>query len=252
MNEYGVENKEKILLIHGAGTSYRMWKIQIENLCSQYHIYAPTLNGHVIGENRDYVSPKGEAEEILQWFADNNITQIDLICGASLGADIAAEIIIRHPYFADYAFIESLKSYYYGKFMTKIFCILGNQLLRRAASVKGIMEGSYGKEYVSDDMKYVLSNMTKISMHNVLLTASHYEVPIGESEILTKTLIVYGSKEKKLCYTNTNRLNKQIKNCQCRILEGYDHGELSIGNPLKHVEMITNVLNNKWKLEGEM
>lgn len=245
MNEYGVENKKNILLIHGAGTSDRMWKIQIESLSNLYHIFAPTLNGHAIGECQDYVSPEREAEGILEWFTNKNITKIDLICGASLGADIVAEIIIQNPCFADYAFIESLKSYQYGKIMTKIFCTLGKKLLRRAASVSGLMEGSYEKEYVSDDMKYVLSNMTTISMHNVLLSASNYEVPIGNAEILTKTLIVYGSKEKKLCQANTIRLSNQIKNCQCMVLEGYNHGELSIGYPLKHIEMITNLLSNK-------
>lgn len=56
MNEFGCENGKKILLIHGAGTSYKMWTAQIKILSGEYHLYVPTLNGHVIGENTELLS----------------------------------------------------------------------------------------------------------------------------------------------------------------------------------------------------
>ena len=36
MNEFGCENGKKILLIHGAGTSYKMWTAQIKILSGEY------------------------------------------------------------------------------------------------------------------------------------------------------------------------------------------------------------------------
>lgn len=244
MKEFGRDNEKKILLIHGAGTSYRMWTAQIEMLSDEYHIYVPTLNGHVIGGDREYVGPAQEAQEIVEWFNKHDIHKIHLIAGASLGAYVAAEILRTSPNFAEYAFIESLKSYHYGGIMTRFFSTLGEKMLRKAASVRGIMEGAYQKEYVSDDMKYVLTNMTKTSMHNVLLTAANYSVPEGEKNITAKTLIVYGSKEKKLCEKNTDILKKQIVECQCHVLDGYDHGELAIGNPKEHIKMLRMWIEN--------
>lgn len=41
--EFGCQNEKKILLIHGAGTSYKMWTVQIELLSEEYHLYVPTL-----------------------------------------------------------------------------------------------------------------------------------------------------------------------------------------------------------------
>lgn len=112
------------------------------------------------------------------------------------------------PDFAEYAFIESLKSYHYGTVMTYVFSVFGEKMLRKAASVKGIMDGSYQKDYISDDMKYVLSS---------------------------------------LCKKNTELLRQQIIDCQCIVLEGYDHGELSIGNPEKHTKML-----RMWMKDGNI
>ena len=121
----------------------------------------------------------------------------------------------------------------------------GGKMLRKAASVKGVMAGAYQKDYISDDMKYVLSNMTEESMQKVLLTAANYKVPEGDKKITAKTLIVYGSKEEKLCKENTELLSRQIIDCQCLVLNGYDHGELAIGNPDKHAEMLRMLLQNQ-------
>ncbi len=245
MNEFGVHHEKRILFIHGAGTSYKMWIKQIEDLSKDYHVYAPTLNGHCIGEGKEYKTPKLEAEALLMWFEQRGIKQIELICGASLGADIATEILYLNPNFARYAFIESLKSYHYGKFMTKLFSIAGKVILRRAAHVKGLMEGSYKKDYISDDMKYVLSNMTNESMHNILITASNYKIPQEQISIRAKTWIVYGEKEKKLCKCNTEELKKSIQTCECMEIPQYNHGELSIGNPSRHIKMIRAILNGE-------
>ena len=244
MKEFGCNNEKRILLIHGAGATYKMWTAQIEVLEKEYHLYVPTLNGHVIGQNKEYIAPPQEAGDIVEWFEKHDIQKINMIAGASLGAYVASEVLRLRPDFAEYALIESLKSYHYRRFMTRIFLVLGEKMLRKAAGVEGVMDGSYQKDYISDDMKYVLSNMTKTSLHNVLLTAANYRVPDGERKITAKTLIVYGSKEEKLCKENTEIFEKQIVECKCHVVDGYNHGELSIGNPMEHVKMLKMWMEN--------
>lgn len=251
MKEFGCNNEKRILLIHGAGATYKMWTAQIKELEQEYHLYVPTLNGHVIGAQKEYINPTGEARDIADWFEKHDIRRIDMIAGASLGAYVASEVLRLRPDFAEYALIESLKSYHYGRFMTWVFSVLGERMLRKAAGVEGIMDGAYQKDYISDDMKYVLTNMTKTSLHNVLLTAANYSVPEGERKITAKTLIVYGSKEEKSCKKNTELLKKQIVECQCSVLEGFDHGELSIGNPKEHVKMLRKWMENGTIAKGD-
>ena len=72
------------------------------------------MNGHVIGELTEYQNPIQEAKDLLNWFDLHGVEKIHLIAGASLGAYVATEILIMSPNFAEYAFIETLKSYHYG------------------------------------------------------------------------------------------------------------------------------------------
>ena len=243
MNEFGIENKKKILLIHGAGTTYKMWTAQIKELEKVYHIYAPTLSGHEMDDDSEYVSPKIEAEKIVEWFKLHNIHNIYLICGASLGANVGTEIILKYPNFSEYALIESLKSYHYGAILNFLFMKFGKGILKKAASVDGTMKGSYNKEYVSDDMKNVLLNISDKSLNNILRTASRYTINNIGKEVNTKVLVVYGSKERKLCKRNTEAFCSYLKNSNIKEIPGYNHGELSIGNPKKHLEIMKEALS---------
>ena len=45
-----------------------------------------------------------------------------------------------------------------------------------------------------------------------------------------ESMILYGSKEKKECKSNTEILQKQIEKCTIVEIPKYRHGELAIGN----------------------
>ena len=49
-----------------------------------------------MNDDSEYVSPKIEAVKIIQWFKLHNIY---LICGASLGANVGTEIILKYLIF---------------------------------------------------------------------------------------------------------------------------------------------------------
>lgn len=165
MHEFGKENKQKILLLHGAGCTYKMWTPQIEVLQKEYHVYAPTMSGHELNDV-DFISSTHEAELIITWFQKHGINDLLLICGASLGAHVAAEILQKQRTFAQYAMIES-----------------GN-----------------------------------------------YQIKQQKTKIFAETMILYGSKEKKECKSNTEILQKQIEKCTIVEIPKYRHGELAIGN----------------------
>jgi len=55
-------------------------------------------------------------------------------------------------------------------------------------------------------------------------------------------MILYGSKEKKECILNTEILKKQITICEVIEIPKYQHGELAIGNPKKHLEYLYKLI----------
>ena len=56
-------------------------------------------------------------------------------------------------------------------------------------------------------------------------------------------MILYGSKEKKECKSNTEILQKQIEKCTIVEIPKYRHGELAIGNPYKYLEYLKKLIS---------
>lgn len=241
MHEFGCENSKTILLLHGAGCTYRMWTPQIEELSKHYHLYVPSLSGHE-NEDVDYVSADEEADIILKWFEKREVNYIDLICGASLGAHVSASLLKKAPKFFRLAFVESLKGQQYTGITLKLFCYFGAKFMRQCAKVKGYMAGCYKQKYASDDCKSTIQNMTDTSLKNIMIESGCYRIKNDNNLISTNTIIIYGEKEKKECIVNTDILKKQIEQCEVIEIPNYHHGELSIGNPKEHIQWIKRIL----------
>jgi len=85
-------NKPIMVLIHGVLTPWQIWTPQIKEFRKDYNIYVIAMNAHTEEVASEFLSVISEAEEIIQYFKDNNIDKIDVLCGISLGGKIAHEI----------------------------------------------------------------------------------------------------------------------------------------------------------------
>ncbi|MCB2340407.1 alpha/beta fold hydrolase [Clostridium estertheticum] len=54
--EFGNKNNKAIILIHGYGISWRMWKSQIEVFSKDYFVIVPVLDGHDTGNNSTFTT----------------------------------------------------------------------------------------------------------------------------------------------------------------------------------------------------
>ena len=167
MHEFGKENKQKILLLHGAGCTYKMWTPQIEVLQKEYHIYAPTMSGHE-SNDVDFISSTHEAELIITWFQKHGINDLLLICGASLGAHVAAEILQKQ---IEKCTIVEIPKYRHGELAIGNHRFAG--MTGEAVSVrngKSHIHYVYAKTEISDGHRHEFQVATLI------------EDPIGEIE----------------------------------------------------------------------
>mgnify|MGYP003479050409 CR=1 FL=1 len=62
--EYGQENKEVIIFLHGGGLSWWNYREVAELLQDDYHVVLPILNGHA-GSDKDFVSIEENADGII-------------------------------------------------------------------------------------------------------------------------------------------------------------------------------------------
>ena len=82
--EYGNQNKSKILLIHGMWMTHEMMLPYVDQLMDDYHIIAPDLTGHGNDKGR-FESAQKEAAEITDWLMQNQMKELALVFGVSLG-----------------------------------------------------------------------------------------------------------------------------------------------------------------------
>ncbi len=252
--EFGRNNEKRILLIHGGYVSWRTLQVQIQELQKSYHVFVPLLDGHNINDDSELESIELEASQILEYFIEKNIYKIDVIYGASLGADIALEILSQAKDFAKYAFIESA-SLGINKFAAWILIHLSKATMyygsRGHKIWKKVLDSFLEKlkmpKELYSDTKGLLRHMSKKTIENVQKLVCNYHLKESIQGISTKCLIVYTSKEIMYMKKKYNKMKDMVENIQIICIDNYSHGELCIGNPKKQVNMLKNFV-----LESEL
>ena len=85
--EYGKENSDVIILLHGGGLSWWNYKEAAEILADRFHIVMPILNGHS-GSDAPFTSIENNASDIISYIDKNFGGHVLLIGGLSLGAQV--------------------------------------------------------------------------------------------------------------------------------------------------------------------
>ena len=62
--EYGKENKDVVVLLHGGGLSWWNYRAEAEMLADCYHVVLPVLDGHA-DSDADFVSIEENARRII-------------------------------------------------------------------------------------------------------------------------------------------------------------------------------------------
>ena len=81
--------KPVMVLIHGVLTPWQIWLPQINAFKDRYDIYAIALSAHTAEQASEYISVSSECDEIICYFDQHGIDEIDVMCGISLGGKIA-------------------------------------------------------------------------------------------------------------------------------------------------------------------
>ena len=104
--EYGTENNDVILLLHGGGLSWWNYREVAEELSSIFRVVLPILDGHTESAD-DFTSIEDNAARIIRFIEEQFGGSVLLIGGLSLGAQVALEILSQKKDICRYALIES-------------------------------------------------------------------------------------------------------------------------------------------------
>lgn len=234
---YGEQGKPVIMMLHGGGLSWWNYRREAELLSRDYHVVLPVLDGHA-ESNEPYTGIEDNADKLIAYIHQEFAGKIKALCGLSLGAQTALEMLVQCPDLSEYAVIESVSlipskvmealispsfSMSYGLIKQGWFSRLQFQSLKINASLY--------EDYYRDSCLISKEDLIAFMKAN-----QRYSMKEEVQTIKAKTLIIAGEKEQKNMIRSAQMLHKAVKGSSLMIAEGLYHGEYSLNLPEEYVK----------------
>ena len=231
--EYGLKNKDIIILLHGGGLSWWNYIDEIGLLEDEFHIVIPILDGHSDSDTN-----------FISIINENYNGKVKLIGGLSLGGQVLLEILSRNPNICEYAVIESalvIPMKFTYKMIEPIFNLtygLTKKSWFSKLQFKNLkIKNSLYDLYYEDTCKISKNNLIAFMKSN-----SSYELKDTLSRTRAKVLILVGSKERSIMKKSAVKIAELIPNSELEILQGYYHGDISINHADDYVERVKRLV----------
>ena len=237
--EFGKQNQDTVLLLHGGGLSWWNYREVAKLLEEDYHGILPVLDGHA-DSNAAFTTIEDNAKRIIDYIDIRFGGQVTILGGLSLGGQVALEMISQRPDICCYALIESalvkpsqLTAALIGPTFGMSYGLIKQRWFAKIqAAYLGIPKELF-EDYYRDTCA-----ITKADMIAFLQANCTYEMKPNLAETTAKVKIVAGAKEQKNILDSAKLIYSTIQGNQQEILPGMRHGDLSINHPERYVQIL--------------
>ena len=241
--EYGKENRDVIVLLHGGGLSWWNFREAAEILQSDYHVILPILDGHSKSDH-DFTTIEANAAEIIKFIDEWFDGSVLLMGGLSLGGQILLELLAQRADICQYALIESAltipsKFTYamvkpafggcYGLIRHRWF----SRLQFKALKIKQALF----EDYFRDTCGISKSNMIAFLEANAL-----YRIKPSIADCTAKSYVFVGEKENKAMRKSAKIIHENLRGSLLQVLPKMHHGEFSINHADDYVNTILDMI----------
>jgi len=241
VQEFGQQNPDVILLLHGGGLSWWNYREAAKILSAQYHVVLTVLDGHADSDT-PFTTIEENAARLISYIDDHFGGQVPAIGGLSLGSQVAVEMLAQRPGICRYALLESalvkpmkLTAALIGPTFGMSYGLIKQKwFAKMQADYLGIPKALFD-DYFRDTCK-----IGKADMIAFLKANSLYTIKPSLSETTAKVKIVAGSREQKSIRDSAALLNRAIPGSSMEILTGLRHGDLSINRPEQYAKILTD------------
>ena len=244
--EYGNQNPETVILLHGGGLSWWNYRDVAQLLSDRFHVVLPILDGHA-DSDAPFTSIEENAARIIAHIDEHFGGNVLAVGGLSLGAQIAVEMLTQRPDICRFALIESalVKPMKLTHALIKPTFGMSYGLIKQKWFAK--MQAAYLgiPQKLFDDYYRDTCKISKEDMIAFLESNSAYSIKPALGNTKAKVHIVFGSKEQSSIRTSGRLLNCMIPDSTLESLPGYNHGDLSLNHPQTYVKMIDHLVAQK-------
>ena len=244
--EYGKENRDVMILLHGGGLSWWNYKEVAEILQTDYHVILPILDGHA-GSNQQFTTIEDNASEIIEFINSKFGGSVLLIGGLSLGGQILLEILSQRKDICQYAMVESalvipskftysmIKPAFgscYGLIKYRWFSKLQFKSLRIKSNLFDL--------YYKDTCAILKRDMIAFLQEN-----SVFSLKVGIEECEATVQIFVGEKENRLMKESAKIIHDKLQDSDIQVLPNMYHGEFSINYADDYVKRILEIVKHR-------
>ena len=242
--EYGTENKEVIILLHGGGLSWWNYRDEALLLQGNYHVILPILDGHG-GSDRHFTSIEDNASEIISFIDERFNGSVLLIGGLSLGAQILLEILSQRKDICNYALIESalvIPSVLTGK-LAGPSVSMSYALIRKPSFAKAQFRSLRIREDLFEDYYSDTCAIEKNDLAAFLKANSTYSLKNTLKETKAGVHIYAGAKDNVNVIRSSQMIHALLPSSSLTFLPDLYHGEFSLNHPKQYVDSVLKIIN---------
>ena len=242
--EYGNQNPETVILLHGGGLSWWNYRDAAQLLSDRFHVVLPILDGHA-GSGASFSSIEENAARIIAHIDQHFGGKVLALGGLSLGGQIAVEMLTQRPDICRFALLESalVKPMKLTHALIKPTFGMSYGLIKQKWFAK--MQAAYLgiPQKLFDDYYRDTCRISKEDMIAFLKSNSAYSIKPALRNTQGKVHIVYGSKEQFSIRASGKLLYHTIPNSTLEVLPGYRHGDLSLNHPQAYAQMLLTMIS---------
>ena len=241
--EYGKENNNIILLLHGGGLSWWNYEDTAKSLQKDFHIILPILDGHAESD-KPFTTIEDNAAEIIAFIDTHFGGFVFMIGGLSLGGQILLEILSQRNNICKYAIIESalvipskithsmIKPAFgscYGLIQYKWF----SKLQFKSLKIKPDLFDCYYKD---------TCDISKNDMIAFLQANSLYSLKESIKSCEAKVFVFVGEKENNTMLKSAEMIHQTLRNSFLQVIPKLYHGEFSINHGKDYANKIREII----------
>ncbi len=242
--EYGKENSNALILLHGGGLGPWSYAAAAERLADEFHVIAPTLDGHGDAEH-PFEGIEVNAERIIEYIDRELGGRAFLISGLSLGGQILCEMLARRPDICEVAIVESASVIPMPGFIRSLIkpsVEMCYPLINKKWFARMQFKYLRIREDLFDDYYRDTSKIGREDMSGFIGASISYSLPESISMTKAHVIVVAGSREEKSILRSGKMICKAIPSSELVIKEKLYHGEWSINLYDEYADYVKSVL----------
>ena len=240
------EQEKVVLLLHPMlANAQMMQELLADPMGSDYRYLIPDFSGHGEAADTDYESAAKEAAQLSSYMREQNIQEVQLAFGASMGAVVLMELLHGSDLSFHHLFFEGASMYTNAGFLNFMMKHIMVAKHRKAQANPELAVQKMAQLY-GEKVKHVMAKqmvaISETSLVNVVHDCAYVNLPVLTPEQQKNTVFAYGEKDadlkiaRKICCTH-------YPHSKLKVWPGNGHCTRITEEPVQYASMLKSFIN---------